>query len=383
MGVTDPKPPQSRSEQEACPRRSGGPVHPVSLRALIGGCLFGLLLCLLVEVGHVVFACNVHVVIPGAVYRCSQPSGDDLEWLVRKYGICTIVNLRGFRAQQDWYIDECRAANRLGVSVEDISLSAGHLPPVQEVRRLVEILDRSEYPILFHCFRGVDRTGLASVLALLLRTDLPLKKARRALSLRYLHLPWGRTGRLDEFFDLYEEWLQQTGQAHSRAAFRTWLQSVYCGGACSCRLELVAPVLVGSRAIPFGSGELPWLAIGAGSRSADLVAGRLRVPRGEAFALRVRCHNTSIRSWHFSPDLSAGVHTGWALTDAQDRCLAAGVAGRFHAEVRPGSSIELTVALPPLYQPGRYSLQIDMAEEQHSPFHQIGAEPLDLELEVP
>src|SRR6266542_1419701 len=151
MGVTDPTPPHSRSEQEACPRGSGGPVHRrhiVSLRALIGGCLFGLLLCLLDEVGHAVFACNVHVVIPGAVYRCSQPSGDDLKWLVRKYGIRTVINLRGFREQQPWYVDECRAANRLGVSVEDISLSAGHLPPVQEVRRLVEILDRSEYPVL-------------------------------------------------------------------------------------------------------------------------------------------------------------------------------------------------------------------------------------------
>src|SRR5262245_54825650 len=387
MGVTDPQSPQSRSEQEACPRGSDGPVPPVlpSLRlsVIVKGCLFGLFLCLLVEVGHVYFACNVHVVIPGAVYRSSQPSGHDLEWLVRKYGIRTVINLRGFREQQGWYIDECRAANRLGVSVEDISLSAGHLPPVQEMRRLMEVLDRSEYPILFHCFRGVDRTGLASVVTLLLRTDLSLEKARQALSLRYLHLPWGRTGRLDEFFDLYEEWLCQKGRTHSRAAFRSWLERDYCGGACSCRLELIAPVLVGPRAVPFGNGELPWLVTGAGPASAEGIVGRLRVPRGEPFALRVRCHNTSIRSWRLSPDLSAGVHAGWVLTDAQDQYLAAGMAGRFHAEVRPGSSIDLTVALPPLHQSGRYSLQIDMAEEQHSPFHQIGSEPLDLELEVP
>lgn len=361
-----------------------GLVCPVTLRgALIRGCLTGLLFCLLVEVGNLLFACNAHIVIPGAVYRSSQPSGNDLEWLVRKYGIRTVINLRGCREQQDWYLDECRTANRLGVSVEDLALSAGHLPPVQEMRRLIEVLDRSEYPVLFHCYRGVDRTGLASALALLLRTDVSLKKGRQALSLRYIHLPWGRTGRLDEFFDLYEEWLKAHTRAHSREAFRTWLEHDYCGGTCSGRLELIRPVLVGPEAAPLGDGELPWIARREGDPSADVVAGRLRVPRGKAFALHVRCHNTSIRTWHLGPDLSAGVHVGWFLLDAQDRLVRSGIAGRFRADVWPGESVELTLALPPLREPGLYALQIDMEEEQHCPFHQAGSEPLDLELEVP
>src|SRR5438034_5613671 len=151
MGETATKPARSASEDESSPRWRFGLVCPVTLRgALIRGCLTGLLLCLLVEVGNLLFTCNTHVVIPGAVYRCSQPSGNDLEWLVRKYGIRTVINLRGCREQQDWYRAEGRAANRLGVSVEDLALSAGHLPPVQEMRRLLEVLDHSEYPVLFH-----------------------------------------------------------------------------------------------------------------------------------------------------------------------------------------------------------------------------------------
>ena len=107
------------------------------------------------------------------------------------------------------------------------------------------------------------------------------------------------------------------------------------------------------------------------------------MPRDKAFALRLRCYNTSIRTWHFSPDLSAGVHAGWALVDTQGNLLSGGMAGRFRAEVRPGESIELALALGPLHFPGLYSLQIDLDEQQHCPFHQAGSEPLDLELEVP
>src|SRR5436305_4676887 len=250
MGETALKPARSASEGNIRPpwrfelfrfrRWRSGLVWPATLHgALVRGCLSGLLLCLLVEVGNLLFACNAHVVIPGAVYRCSQPSGHDLEWLVRKYGIRTVSNLRGCREQQDWYRAEGRAANRLGVSVEDLALSAGHLPPVHEMRRLIEVLDHSKYPILFHCYRGVDRTGLASALVLLLRTDVSLKEGRQALSLRYVHLPWGRTGRLDEFFDLYEEWLKARGRAHSCETFRTWLEHDYGGGTCSARLELI------------------------------------------------------------------------------------------------------------------------------------------------
>src|SRR5262249_54971876 len=155
MGRTTPEPARSASAEVSSPRWRFGLIG-----ALVRGCLTGLLVCLLIEVGNLLFACNVHVVIPGAIYRCSQPSGHDLEWLVRKYGIRTVINLRGYREQQDWYRDECRAAHRLGVAVEDIALSAGHLPPVQEMRRLVEVLDHCEYPVLFHCYRGVDRTGM-------------------------------------------------------------------------------------------------------------------------------------------------------------------------------------------------------------------------------
>src|SRR5262249_23653077 len=136
-----------------------------------------------------------------------------------------------------WYLDECRATHQHGVNQEDIGFSAGRLPPVPEIRRLVEVLDRTDYPIVLHCSRGADRTGLASAVALLLRTNASLDEGRRQLSPRYAHLAFGRPGNLDRFFDLYSEWLDAHGQQHSREMFRRWLLQEYCPGECRCELQ--------------------------------------------------------------------------------------------------------------------------------------------------
>src|ERR671922_1591104 len=63
--------------------------------ALLRGCVAGLALAACGHAGYVVFGPNFHAVVPGAVYRCAQPSGPRLERWVRRYGIRTVVNLRG------------------------------------------------------------------------------------------------------------------------------------------------------------------------------------------------------------------------------------------------------------------------------------------------
>src|SRR5262249_43160404 len=156
---------------------------------------------------------------------------------VRTHGIRTVVNLRGCCDPLPWYHDECRTTNRLNVAQEDLSFSAGRYPPVHEIRHLIEVLDRSERPLLLHCYRGIDRTGLVSTVAQLLYTDTSLAKARRQLGLRFCHLRWGKTGYLDRFFDLYEEWLSHQVLEHTPGHFRRWALHEYCPAECRCSLE--------------------------------------------------------------------------------------------------------------------------------------------------
>ena len=126
---------------------------------------------------------------------------------MRQHHIRTVVNLCGCCDPLPWYLEESRTTCRLDICQEDLGFSACRLPSVQAVRRLIEVLDHCDYPILIHCHRGIDRTGMASTVALLLHTDGSLAEARGQLGLRYGHMAAGKFGNVDRFFDLYQEWL--------------------------------------------------------------------------------------------------------------------------------------------------------------------------------
>jgi hypothetical protein len=293
---------------------------------------------------------NVHTLLPGRVYRCAQPTPESLERLVKEYGIRTVVNLRGSCDGFAWYDAECRASQELDLSQEDICMSAGRLPSPQSIRRLIEVLDNSAYPILLHCRRGADRTGLASAMVLLLQSSVGLEDARRHLGLRYGHLALGRPAELDRFFDLYADWLKGHNLDHNATQFRHWALHEYTAGAICGKLEWL---------------ESP------------------RRPRlGEPFVVRLRAHNTSSLSWRMNPSLTAGIHICYMVWDDKGAQVAGGRAGLFDAEVAPGEAVDVTVPLPGLSRPGRYRLFVDLIDERRCMFFQTGSEPLEEEFLV-
>jgi hypothetical protein len=318
-------------------------------RSVLAGGAAGLLLVVVVRLVHIFILDNVHTVLPGLVYRSAQLSPAQLEQVLDRYRIRTVVNLRGYCPGFDWYLGESRVTHDRGVAQEDVCLSSGRMPSTGEVRRLVDVIDRSEYPIIFHCHRGIDRTGLAAAMTLLLRTETPLDEARTQLGLRYAHLAFGKTGLLDRFLDLYGEWLAERGAGHAPDTFRRWAREEYRPGECWARLELMDP--------------LP------------------RIAAEEPAGLRVRVTNTSPRPWRLQSNRIAGIHLRFAVLDREGVCLGAGHAGLFDAVVRPGESLELTLALPPL-PAGRHHLLVDMEEAGHCLFAQAGSEPLEEELIV-
>jgi protein tyrosine phosphatase (PTP) superfamily phosphohydrolase (DUF442 family) len=302
-----------------------------------------------VEAYSVFFGANFHTLIPGRVYRSAQLSPTHLERKLRTNNIHTVVNLRGTCDPSPWYLEESRVTSRMSVCQEDICFSAGHLPSVSEVRRLVEVLDRTDYPILLHCRRGADRTGMTAAIILLLQTDATLRQARSQLGLRYGHVALGRPANLDCFLNLYEEWLQSERLTPSPAVFRQWLLDGYCPAECRCEIRtLVPPAIV----------------------------------RGKPFTVQACFRNTSIRPWHLRAGRNAGIHGSYLLWDPLGNVVVSARSGLFDADVMPGDSIELTLAFPALRDSGRYKLQVDMVGEQHCVFHQAGSEPLEQDLTV-
>lgn len=197
------------------------------LRWLLGGGLFVTVAVLLAQVGHIVLGGNFHEVVRGEVYRSAQLSPATLEAYIRAYRIRTVINLRGENFDDEWYHREIETTVRAGAVFEDVGLWAYSPPPPGELIRLVDFLEHAETPILVHCHTGADRAGLASVLALLLRTDTSLSQAHGQLTLYYGHNRWGKAACHDRLLDRYEEWLQATGKPHSPDMLRHWVRHLY------------------------------------------------------------------------------------------------------------------------------------------------------------
>jgi hypothetical protein len=298
---------------------------------------------------RVVAYTNVHAVVPGRVYRTAQLKPQRLRAFIAEKGIRTVVNLRGVCSDAPWYLGECRTTHAAGVNQEDITFSAKRLPAPGEIQRLVDVLDHTAYPIVFHCQAGADRTGLASTAARLLLTGDDLPTARRQLWPRYGHFAVGRTAVLDDFFDYYAAWLAGRGEAHAAARFRQWVNSDYCPGPYRARLSLLGPA---------------------------------KFPAHRGFAFAVRAANASIEPWRFTPGAAGGIRLRHTLTDQTGAIVHQAHAGQFARTVNPDESIDLTCGVPPM-PPGIYLLHADLLDAEpiellNTAFVQYGSEPLQV-----
>lgn len=127
---------------------------------------FRISLAILAAIGiyvvHLVAIGNFHTVIGGTLYRAAQPSAKDIALWHQRYGIKTIINLRGANPAQDWYRNERDTAQALGIRLIDYRMSSKRDLSAAQVETLLEILASAETPVLIHCRNGVDRSGLVS-----------------------------------------------------------------------------------------------------------------------------------------------------------------------------------------------------------------------------
>jgi len=312
------------------------------LRCLVVGAMLGSLLACAAEIGRMSIFRNTHVVQLQRFYRTAQLKPAQLERFVREHNIKTVINLRG-RPFDDWYPAEAKVTQMLGISQEDVTTSANRLPPTGEIRRLVEILERSEYPIVIHCQQGADRTGLVSVMYQLLLTDAEYASARKQCSPRYGHVPVHTTLAMDEFFDQYENWLSGQGAEHTPARFRQWAMEEYCPGAGRARMEVL------------GTSATPEV--------------------GKPMVFTIRAYNTSRESWPFHSGSRVGVHATYTVIDSAGKVAYTGQAGFLDATIPPGGFIDLDLPIPGPKVSGRYALWVDLSQRNVS-FTQYGSEPL-------
>jgi protein tyrosine phosphatase (PTP) superfamily phosphohydrolase (DUF442 family) len=169
---------------------------------------------------------NFGVVEPARVYRSAQPDAD-FPRLIERYGLATILNLRGGSQADSWYAAEVRATREHGVDFYDLPMSATRRPRRRELLTLLELFESCRYPLLIHCKSGSDRTGLATALYRMYRNGEPPEEAMRAFSLSYGHVPIGGPEHLHEPLREYGAWLKEHRWTHDPGRLRAWIEQVY------------------------------------------------------------------------------------------------------------------------------------------------------------
>jgi protein tyrosine phosphatase (PTP) superfamily phosphohydrolase (DUF442 family) len=200
-------------------RFGGSPHHPTLSRSRgrVAGAWFDS-----VFVDHAFFRIAWHnwaVVVPGRLYRSNHPTPMRLAGLVRRFGIRTVINLRGDKPCGSTTLTH-EAAATLGLAQIYAPFESRGAPHRDRILRLAEIFRGMDEPALIHCKSGADRAGLAAGLFILLNGGTSAQ-ALRELSWRFLHFSRSRTGVLDAFFHTYAH------SAEGRIPFLDWVRDEY------------------------------------------------------------------------------------------------------------------------------------------------------------
>jgi protein tyrosine/serine phosphatase len=173
-------------------------------------------------VDHAIFRLawsNFAAVAHGRLYRCNHPTPARLAALTRRYGLRTVINLRGQSNNGADALSREMAA-RLGLDHIDMAVESRGAPHRDRILRLHDIYRSMREPAVIHCKSGADRAGLAAGLFVLFEGG-TAAMAMQQLSLRFGHLRRSRTGILDAFF------LHFAREAEGRKPFLDWVREDY------------------------------------------------------------------------------------------------------------------------------------------------------------
>jgi protein tyrosine phosphatase (PTP) superfamily phosphohydrolase (DUF442 family) len=307
---------------------------------------------------------NIGEVVPDRVYRSRQPTAKNIDGAARRFGLASVVNLRGPQPGEPWYDAEVEATGRLGLERLDLRFHSFDWPPRVEVRELVRFLDTGSFPTLLHCMSGVHRTGWASSVARVLAGDSP-EEARSELSSARRTLKEAGRDFGEPFFDLYGRWLLESAQEHSPQVFRDWALEVYCPPPYNAEIQIEDATV----------GESP----------------------GAATSFRVRVTNRSPQAWTLSSALGEGIRLGATILgpfDSRPKDPLAefrrpgrpgrdvGRAGVEDGVIEPGQARVFELAFNAPEKPGLYLVQLDMVEERVHWFSDLGTPGVIVDLRV-
>ncbi len=329
-------------------QRHRGPLLRIARYAVVGVALFVVTGAWLFR--GLLFRGNFHTVIPNEVYRSAQLSPETLGRRIKELRLRSVINLRTSEKTTSWFKAEQEVTEVHGVDLHLIRLNV-FMPPRGTFQQLVRLLNTARRPLLLHCDMGVERSGIASAVAVLLSGG-NIAEARKQFSLTYGFVPLICQPDLLKVLDDYEQWLAVRGWSHTPERFRRWVENDYVSYFYRARLEPL-----------------------------DVPAS---IVRGMGVLMRFRVTNTSPQPWRLRSDGDRGVHLG-----AKVRMFEPSVKQEFELRggyrnltVVPGESVVLEIVIPATLESGRYKFFVDLVDERVKWFSDMGSEPITFELRV-
>ena len=125
------------------------------------------------------------VVEEGVLYRCGQPTPEQLAQLIDQHKLRTVVSLRGSRDDEDpdaWEAQERRACEKRGVQFITLPCNHKRPPTVDQVEHFLSLSrDSKTRPLLVHCRLGQQRTLLFCALHRVHNQGVPAADALREM----------------------------------------------------------------------------------------------------------------------------------------------------------------------------------------------------------
>ncbi len=129
---------------------------------------------------------NLYEVVPQRLYRAGEMSGENLGQVIDKHGIKSVIDLRlKGGPKQDGESIEAAVVAANGAAYRHLPMSSSRLTQRQRVLRLLDAFDEMTQPILVHCTRGADRSGVASAIWLLNKENVRADEAEEQLDLKF------------------------------------------------------------------------------------------------------------------------------------------------------------------------------------------------------
>jgi protein tyrosine phosphatase (PTP) superfamily phosphohydrolase (DUF442 family) len=155
------------------------------------------------------------------MYRCSQPNPFQFVRYQKKFGIKTVINLRGPNPYGSYPLEQ-EVCQKLGIVMIDLPVGSRRAPRREEILALNQYFAKLEYPALMHCKSGADRAGIGAALYRLMHLGHSIENAMGELHLKYGHINQSKTGVLDFFLASY-----QARNAREPIPFLEWVQHEY------------------------------------------------------------------------------------------------------------------------------------------------------------